>query len=161
MSPVTRANAVLTLLALVLGLALWWDLERQEAHYPPLTPLHPDQIHQVFIERAGELVEHLRRTATGWRSLRGPVEDQQWLNHLLHIAELPSLQRFPAPDDLAPFGLAEPAHRLRFNDIWIAWGGLEPVSGRRYVKVADQIHLVSDGYTHHIHPAPPCPSCPK
>lgn len=155
MSPVVRANWMLAVVALLLAGLLWLDSRRDEPHYPPLTPLTADQIDRVVIEAQGQVIEQLRRQAEGWtsESLQARVEDREWLGRLLHIAELPSLQRFPAPDNLAPFGLDRPGYRLKFNDILVEWGGLEPLSQRRYVKVGGTIHLITDGYTHHLHAA--------
>jgi hypothetical protein len=109
----------------------------------------------VKIETGGETVEELERVNGEWRSRlqHRPVKDREWLKHLLHIAQLPSLARFPVPKDLGPYGLDHPRHRLWFDDTLIEWGGLEPLGRRRYVRVGDTIHVISDGFTHHLHPA--------
>ena len=155
MSPVIRANWILAVLALLLGVLLWLDGNRKEESYPPLTSLTPSDIGRVVIENEDRVIEQLRRSEEGWfsESLQAGVEDAEWIGHLLHIAELPSLQRFPAPDDLAPFGLDRPRFRLRLDGTLLEWGGLEPLSQRRYVRVGDRIHLITDGYTHHLRAA--------
>lgn len=159
MSPVVRANWILVLLALVLGTLLWLDQGRERATYPRLTPLSPAAIGRITIEAGGRTVERLEKRPGGWRSLlrQTPVEDLEWIRHLLHIAELPSLQRFPAPRDLRPFGLDDPRFRLQLDDTLVSWGSIEPISRRRYVLVDGQVHLVTDGYTHHLHAAPAPP----
>ena len=155
MSPVIRANWLLTLLALVLGALLWIDQTRETGTYLRLTSLSPATIQHITLEAGGQTVEKLEKSSEGWRSLvqAAPVKDREWIHHLLHIAELPSLQQFPAPRDLHPFGLDEPRFRLQLNDILISWGSIEPLTRRRYVLVGDQVHLITDGYTHHLHPA--------
>jgi len=158
-SPVVRANWLLAAVVALLAFALWRSSETPPPTYPPLTPLKPEAIRQVKIEAKGQPVEALERTAQGWRSLLTgkPVTDEAWLDHLLHIAELPSLQRFPAPEDLAPYGLDAPRYRLWFDDVLVEWGALEPLGRRRYVRTGNTVHLVTDGYTHHLHAAKGAP----
>ncbi len=155
MSPVTRANLLLAAAALALGLALWRTLPPDGPALPPLTPLDPAAIREIRIETGGRLVAHLVRSGDGWRNRLGqrPVKDGEWIDRLLHIAVLPSLRRFPASDDLAPFGLDPPRHRLVLDGLVLEWGGLEPSGRRRYVRVGKTIHLVTDGYTHHLRAA--------
>jgi hypothetical protein len=156
MSPVIRANWILALLALVLGILLWFDQARKGEAYPRITPLSPATIERITIEAGGQTVAQLEKGPTGWRSIRQqtPVKDLEWIQRLLHIAELPSLQRFPAPRELHSLGLDQPRYRLWLDDTLISWGTIEPLSRRRYVLVDKQIHLITDGYTHHLHAAP-------
>lgn len=155
MSPVIRANWILATLSLLLGLLLWFGASGERTSYPPLTPLAVSEIKRVVIEKEGRIIEQLSRSEAGWfsDSLQAGVEDKAWIDHLLHIAELPSLQRFPVPANPAPFGLDRPGYRLRLDDVLLEWGGLEPLRRRRYVRVGNQIHLISDGYTHHLRAA--------
>lgn len=152
MSPVVRANWGLAAAALLLGLLFWLEPGSESAHYPFLTLLKPAQINHIQIEVAGKPIVNLTRAQGRWldEANQEEVGDTVWIERLLHIAELPSLQRFPAPKDLAPFGLDTPGKRLQLNDVVIAWGGLDPVSRLRYVLIGRQIHLITDSYTHHL-----------
>ena len=155
MTPLVRANWLLALLALFLGTLLWLDHGRESERYPRLTALAPSRIQTITIEAGGQLIEQLQKRGTEWfsKEKRAVVNDTEWIRHLLHIAELPSLRQFPAPADLQPFGLDEPRFRLKLDDTLISWGGIEPLSQRRYVLVGDRVHLITDGYTHHLHAA--------
>jgi len=155
MTPLVRANWSLALLALLLGALLWLDHGPENERYPRLTALDPSQIQSITIEAGGRVIEQLQKRGAEWfsKEKQAAVNDGEWIRHLLHIAELPSLQRFHAPSDLQPFGLDEPRFRLKLDHTLISWGGIEPLSQRRYVLVGDQVHLITDGYTHHLHAA--------
>ncbi|RTZ74009.1 MAG: hypothetical protein DSZ00_05270 [Gammaproteobacteria bacterium] len=155
MTPLMRANGFLALLAVLLGTLLWWDYHSQQTGYPLLTPLDPATIQHITVEANGQVIEQLQKRGEEWfsRGRQAPVDDTEWIGHLLHIAQLPSLQHFDAPADLQPFGLDKPRFRLIFDDTVIGWGTIEPLSQRRYVLVGDRVHLITDGYTHHLHAA--------
>ncbi len=155
MSPVVRANWILAVTAVILALFQLRTPMETAVRHPPLTPLEPERIQSIRIETDGRLVEHLERHREGWfsRMQQTAVTDETWVERLLHMAELPSLTRFPVPRDPTPYGLDRPRHRLWFDGLELQWGGVEPISGRRYVRVGDTVHLVTDGYTHHLHPA--------
>ncbi|MEJ2694895.1 MAG: hypothetical protein P8166_18235 [Candidatus Thiodiazotropha sp.] len=79
-----------------------------------------------------------------------------WLriNQLLAICHTASLERFPTPADTSPFGLAPAPIQLRLDGLTLDIGGTEPVNGWRYVRIGDQIHLIADGFYHHLTAAP-------
>ena len=63
----------------------------------------------------------------------------------------PSLRRFPVSADRhAEFGLAQPELILEVDGVPIAFGGLDPVTQHRYVLYAGEVHLIGDGFRHHL-----------
>ncbi len=76
---------------------------------------------------------------------------QQRIEQLLRICTTPSLRRFPAPPGrLTEFGLAPAALQLRLNDRELMFGATDPIHGWRYIRMGDQIHLIGDGFHHHL-----------
>ncbi|MDJ0806617.1 MAG: hypothetical protein QNJ78_07250 [Gammaproteobacteria bacterium] len=151
MSRRTLINLLLFLAVGLLGL-LTWRLQPQPL--PALTELHPEQIKQIVIkDRAGREIR-LTRQSGGWL-VNGSPADTERIDQLLGLCHTPSLKRFPAPaDNLQQFGLAPPMILLQLNDLILAFGSTDPVQGWRYVRIDNQIHLIGDGFHHHLTAAP-------
>ena len=144
-----RSLLNLVLSGLVLGLLLLvWRLQPQAL--PPLTPLLPEQIALIHLSATSGRDIQLEKRAGHWW-LGHTRADERRIEQLLGICTTPSLQRFPLPSEgLAEFGLDNPAIRLRLNDLELAFGTTDPLNGWRYVRVGDQIHLIGDGFQHHL-----------
>ena len=152
MSPVIRANWLLA--GLILLLAGWIWLDRHEtAPVRIITALHPAKITHVRLWKEDKLLAELVRKNGQWRwqPEDKAVENREWVNRLLHFAELPSLHHFPADEArLEEFGLKPPRYRLRLNDQVLEFGILDPASSLRYLRVGKTIHLITDSYTHEL-----------
>ncbi len=149
MSRRSLINLLLFGLAALLGLLVWW-LQPQPS--PPLTELQPDQVNRIQItdNSGGEIL--LSRRKRVWRLEQGQtLADAQRIEQLLGICNTPSLKSFPAPvERLQEFGLVPPAILLQLNDLELAFGATDPIHGWRYVRIAEQIHLIGDGFHHHL-----------
>lgn len=153
MSPVIRSNWLLLAVAILLGLLIYSHGQRPQAEYTPITGADSSQINHILIRHKDELFAALRRQDDGWINLTSgtPVTDQTWVDKLLHIGQLPSLHHFPvAEHDLQAFGLLPPRYQLLLNDSPIHFGAIDPATGLRYIRVREQIHLISDSYTHYL-----------
>ena len=152
MSPVIRANWLLA--GLILLLAGWIWLDRHEAApVRSVTALHPAQIIHVRLWKEDKpLAELVRKNGQWhWQPEDKVVENREWVNRLLHFAELPSLHQFPADEArLEEFGLKPPRYRLQLNDQVLEFGLLDPASSLRYLRVGKTIHLITDSYTHEL-----------
>ncbi|BAO45227.1 hypothetical protein [Thiolapillus brandeum] len=151
MSPVIRANWWLSGLAVLLAIASWWCQQNSSPAPPTVTGLLPDQISQVHILRDGKPVAHLEKQEQVWKWLPSgePLKDQEWLDKILHFAELPSLHHFPVDESrLTDFGLKPPRYTLVLDGQSLELGSLDPASGLRYLRVGSSIHLITDSYTH-------------
>lgn len=145
-----RLNLSLLLAASLLGLLAW--LSRPPAPIP-LTSLDPDTIGRIGIsDITGRHIELQRRQGRWYLGDR--VADQARVSQLLGICRTPSLMKFPAPEALQPYGLDPARLRLQLNGESLAFGTTDPVNGWRYVHVGDRIHMIADGFYHHLN-APP------
>lgn len=144
-----RLNIALLVLVAVLAALAWYESTRAPAGAPPLIALTPEAVHKIEIRRADRDTLMLTRQDGAWW-LREPVRieaDRFQVDGVLRMLAATSLAHFPAADrDLAAYGLAAPAVRVRFNDVDIAFGELSPVDQRRYVRIGDEVHLIDDSY---------------
>jgi len=121
---------------------------------PPITKLKRDQLDSIRIDRPlrDELVL-VKDSANSWSIERQPslpAENFQ-INALTRLAEQTAVRSYPAAQlDLSRLALDPPYATVTLNDIRIDFGSLEPLEGLRYVRVADQVHLISDMYQHLI-----------
>ncbi len=149
-----RLNLILLAAVLVLGVVAFLQpgLEEEKPAKPALTTLDPERIQRIEIQRPRQDSIVLRRQGDQWQ-LR---LDERWLpanawriRQLLELARSPSETRFPAPAELAQYGLAEPRISLRLDTVTLLFGDSEPLTHRRYVRLDDTIHLIDD--RHYIH----------
>ncbi|MEJ2577114.1 MAG: DUF4340 domain-containing protein [Gammaproteobacteria bacterium] len=151
-----QTNLALGALALVLACLLWWFGRGPPAPWPQLTGLAPAQVHQLELFADERLVWRLLRDPAGWTLTHPEVAraSSARVGELLGLLRTPSLDRFPAVGTLAPYGLDAPRYRLVVEGRELAFGGLEPTTGHRYVRVDDMVHLIGDGFYHHLAAAP-------
>jgi len=157
MSPVIRSNWILVALVMLMSLAIYNHFRQQRDVLSPITPLDTHLISRIEIRHNGTITAKLRRQKDIWIDAASgqPAKNPDRLNKLLHIAQLPSLYRFPAADhDLQAFGLMPPRFELKLDDTELRIGGLDPASGLRYAQTGNQIHLISDSYTHYLSQQP-------
>lgn len=172
-----RALVNLLLLGVVIALAaVAWLEPGRERPAPPqrILRIEPEAVDRMRIEaRDAPAVVLERDGAGGWRMLepiRTPASRTR-AELALQAARAVSRSRLDAAGrDLARFGLDPPRAVLALDGARIEFGATEPVSGRRYVRVAedtrgdlhDDIHLVDDVHLHPLtapaasfaHPAP-------
>ncbi len=147
-----RSRALLNaaLLVAAVGLALLLVLGRPEPEQTQrLTELDPAAIARVRIETPDAEPMEAVRQGEDWR-LRTPFQlaaNAFRMDTLTRAAEAASHARYQvAEEELARFGLAPPQATLHLNDTALAFGDTEPLSGRRYVRVRGEIHLVDDRF---------------
>ncbi len=145
-----RINLMLLLAALLLGVAVWLA---QPPGFAPLTSLDPAAVIRIEISDLSGRQILLQKQSTLWRSGEATANAPR-IGQLLGLCTTPSLERFPVPSDLRPFGLDPAPIRLRLNSLTLDFGNTDPINGWRYVRIGDQIHLIADGFYHHLS-APP------
>lgn len=147
MSRRTLINLILFGLTLIAGLLVWL---LQPVPLPLLTSLQPEQIHSIRITNTAGRDIQLKKSAGQWRLNQSNANTQR-IEQLLGITTTPSLQRFPVPvDRLAEFGLGPPGISLWLNEIKLDFGTIDPIRGWRYVLLRDRVHLIGDGFYHHL-----------
>ncbi|MEW7975556.1 MAG: hypothetical protein AB2540_03150 [Candidatus Thiodiazotropha endolucinida] len=142
----TKINLLLLAVAALLGLLVWLS---QPAPLPPLTHLDPQQITRIRINDLQGREISLMRRQNQWMSGDRPA-DQSRVRQLLKICRTPSLSRFTAPDDLEPYGLAPSPIVMALDGTRLSFGNSDPVNGWRYVHHQGEVHLIADGFYHHL-----------
>jgi hypothetical protein len=149
-----RINLVLALVAVLLALLAWLEpgLDRS-GELPPLTVITPGGVSSIRVFENGEVSMALELTTDGWRLTAphaGPA-DAERVRQLLGILQTPSLRQLTvAPERYGAFGLDDPELVLEVDGLPIAFGGLDPVTSQRYVLVEGAVHLIGDGFRHHL-----------
>ncbi|MES9969535.1 MAG: DUF4340 domain-containing protein [Candidatus Thiodiazotropha sp.] len=141
-----KINLLLVAVAGLLGVLVWLS---QPSPLPPLTRLDPQQIEHISINDLQGREIDLIRVEKQWMSGNQPA-DQARITQLLKICQTQSLQRFAAPADLAPYGLAPAPIVMRLDDSTLSFGNNDPVNGWRYVHYQGEVHLIGDGFYHHL-----------
>jgi hypothetical protein len=145
-----KINLLLLLVAGLLGLLVWLS---QPSPLPPLTQLDPQQIEQIRINDLQGREIDLQKLQGEWMSGKQSA-NQSRIEQLLKLCQTPSLRRFATPDDLTPYGLAPAPIVMALDDSILEFGSNDPVNGWRYVHYKGEVHLIADGFYHHLN-APP------
>lgn len=146
-------NLALLAAVAVLALVAWFEPGKERpAEPPPITALDKDQVQRIRIERRDKDTVILIRDGGHWRMerpIRAPAAEFR-VDAILRLARETSHARFPVADgELAKFKLEKPMVRLFLDQVEIDFGTTEPIDGRRYVRVGDTVHLITDAYYYH------------
>lgn len=138
----------LGLLGAVSGLAtLTWLEPGWAPVVSPLLNLVPAQIERIRVERRGQDTLAFERRGDQWR-MTAPsagLANQVLINPILQLAEAHCPVQYPAGAiDLKMLRLDPPPLRLWLNDREIGFGGSAPTDDRRYLHIADRVHLCPD-----------------
>jgi len=146
MSKNLRLNLILLLVVGLLALLVWYAQPRPA---PPLTLIDPASVSRIEINDLSGRHILLLKQDNVWQTQAIPARKVR-IEQLLGICGTSSLESFPAPADLAPYGLEPAAIRLKLNDETLDFGTTDPLHGWRYVHYLDRIHLIADGFYHHL-----------
>ena len=146
MTPINKALVGIAILLLLLLITIDW--QQQHDKPTPLTPLQPQQVKRIAINNL--LFFHKQKDL--WLTDNpGQTVNQERIWQLLRITQTPSLRRFAAsPENIRAFVLDKPAYRLQLDDLELLFGTTDPINHWRYVQVGDSIHLIGDGFLHHL-----------
>lgn len=139
-----RLNLVLLAVAAGLGVAVYLA-QRAEPAGPPLTPYQADAVTRIALEHPDAPAIRLEKQDGRWR-LTEPVAaeaDEFEVNALVGLADRETRLKLEG-GALKDLGLDPPSYTLTLNDRAIAFGGVEPLEFRRYVKTADGAFLIED-----------------
>ena len=123
----------------------------KQAEAPTITALNQDKVHRIHLNRPvrDDLVLVRSAATRRWiieQTPELPADDFQ-VNTLLRLAEQKAVRSYSAADlELGQLRLDPPYATVILNDTAIEFGNLEPLEGLRYVRVAEQVHLISDLY---------------
>jgi len=149
-------NLVLVVLALVMGLIIYFEpgLEPADIPQPLTTLLVADDAIGIHIERVKyDPVSFIKRNGRWYL-----VTEQQelpastfQLQALLRLLETSSTSQYAADTvDLAALGLDPPQATVTIDDVAILFGNTAPLDGKRYLQIDATVHLIEDRYQHLI-----------
>jgi hypothetical protein len=146
-------NGLLLALVLTLGGMAWLSIQQPDSGQPtPLTGLQPEQIKHLTLEHRDGPGIRLERRAGGWEML-GPYQARgngDRIRRLLEMVRSNSFSRFPAPADVAEYGLSPPLAIITLDQTRIEVGTTHPMNQHRYLRIGDQVHLIKDRFIHHL-----------
>lgn len=144
------------LLALVA--ALGWLALRQPEPAPGPAPvtvsaLPAAQVSALRVERPGREPLALAREGGRWRllsPLRASASEEK-VAALLRVLSAESQSRLAVESvQLAALGLAPPQATLHAGELEIHFGHTQPLTGERYLRVGDTVHLTTDLHYYHL-----------
>ena len=141
-------NIMLLALVIALSMIAYRSTDKDADKVIPLTMLAPDSISEIHI-RHNQRETELRKQGDRW-VMTQPIRinaNNFRINTLLKLLTTTSQADYAIDGlDLAKYGLDQAATSIRFNDSEIAFGISNPVSGLRYVRVGDRVHLIDDSF---------------
>ena len=118
---------------------------------PTLTDRAPDSVARLRIERSGQTAVLLEKREGRWlmvEPLSLPANGFR-IQTLLEVLGAATERSYRVQDlELARFGLEPPQASLVLDDLRLDFGDTESLSGRRYLRVGDRVHLVTDRFYH-------------
>ena len=149
-------NLVLVVLALVMGLIIYFEpgLEPADIPQPLTTLLVADDASGIHIERVKyDPVSFIKRNGRWYlvtEKQELPASTFQ-LQALLRLLETSSSSHYAADTvNLESLGLDPPQATVTIDDVAILFGNTAPLDGKRYLQIDATVHLIEDRYQHLI-----------
>lgn len=142
-------NLVLAGVIIVLALVVMFEPGKQAVpDLPKITALKAEHVTHIAVERAGrDTLVFEKQADAAWRMTQ-PLAlraNEFRVDALARAAQTGSHAQFPlAGRDLKQFELDAPIIKLTLNDQMIEFGSVNTLNNRRYVRVADTVHLIGD-----------------
>jgi hypothetical protein len=156
MGPRNLLNLGLVALVVALLLVAYFrpGLEPEAGAQPITVQPDPATVTTLHIERDTRAPLSFSKDGDDWYLVtaerRLPAADFQ-VHALLRLLKATSLRSYPAGTlDLAALGLEPPRATLRIDALSIQFGATDALEQRRYVRIADTVHLIDDRYQHLI-----------
>ena len=148
----TLLNLVLALsLAGLIALAIYEPGKDNKPAVAALTQLDPETIQRIHIQSTGQPGIELKKVADHWLMLApfSVSANQERITQLLKITQAKSLAAYPMDQvDTRQLHLDEPMLTLTLDDVSLRFGNTAPLGGSRYVQVGNEVHLITDRYSH-------------
>lgn len=146
-----KRSYISNILLLSVLLLLWVLFERaQQAQVVPQveTTLSAQQVQRIVIQRQGQAAIELERQSADWfvsQPFKAAASSSR-VNLLLSLLDSPVSRRMPVKDttQLEAFDLVSPGLTVTFNDQSFHFGGIESISGHRYLQHQDSLYLFED-----------------
>ncbi len=154
----TRTNLILIGVMVALGMATYWQVNREVAHFePPLSSLDPATIEQVRVACLECPPRRFERVDGHWM-MREPYDlpaDDAQVARLLSIATSPVRSRRAVSSlDAQKIGLDPALMSLDLDSVHFDFGTTDAFNGDRYVRVGDTIAMAPDRFSPFLIAAP-------
>ncbi len=120
---------------------------------PTLTDRDPAAVHRVRIERPDQPAVVLEKREGRWyvaEPLSMPANAFR-IQSLLEVLGFASDRQFATRDvELPRLGLEPPKASLFLDDLRLDFGDTESLSGRRYLRSGEAVHLIADRFYHQV-----------
>jgi hypothetical protein len=120
---------------------------------PPLTGLVPAAVARIAVERPEQPTVVIERRDGRWH-LTDPLvlpANRFRVENLLEVLEARSDRQLDAPTlELGRFGLDPAKASLQVDGVRLEFGDTESLSGKRYVRIGDTVHLTADRFYHQL-----------
>jgi hypothetical protein len=144
---------LLVAVAVLAAVAIFQPGVQEPPPAPTLTDRDPGAVQRVRIERPEQPPVVLEKRAGRWyvaEPLSMPANAFR-IQSLLEVLSFASDRQFATQDlDLPRFGLAPPKASLFLDDLRLDFGDTESLSGRRYVRSGEAVHLIADRFYHQV-----------
>lgn len=149
---------LLALVAVLVAIVIFEPGKTPEPKPQPLTTLDPEAVtHLKLVRGEKDVIELEKRQGRWWltRPWNLPAKDFR-VQGVLRLLDTDSRSRHDlAGLDLAKFGLDKPRASVTFDgELTIDFGGTEPLSQQRYVRIGEDLHTIVDTYYYQIAATP-------
>jgi len=150
-----RARWTVNLLLLIVVALLSFTVRReleQDRRVPTLTELAPETISEIRLERPDAPLIELLNDTEGWR-MESPypvAANSTRIEQLVRIAATQVLRSMAEGGAAERLGLEPASALLSLDGLILRFGDTEPIDHHRYVAVGGLVHLIGDGFRHHL-----------
>lgn len=145
--------ALLIFLAGLVLIARYQPGQSPPAVAPALELFDAGNVARIDVIRTGKDTVALEKSGAQWR-MTAPLQvpaDRFLVDTLLGMAKATAHAQFAAGGvSLGDFRLDAPRLTVRLDDVEVAFGDTEPLSGRRYVMVGATVYLIDDTLFHQL-----------
>jgi len=148
----TITNLVLGIALAALAIFIYTEIERDaNPQLTALTPLQVQDVTHLSINNVRNQDIVLQKLDGHWQMLKPfpALANESRIEKLLGIVKAHSQAQYSVDEvDLSQLRLINPDIRLHINEIELLVGTTEPLEQRRYIKLGDQVHLITDSYSY-------------
>jgi len=152
-----RTNLILLAVVVLLGVAVYAELRREEAMADPLTSLDIDAVRTLSVSCIGCRPRRFEKDGAHWRMLEPYAQpaDDRAIARLLDIARAPVRLRHARGElDAKKIGLDPPQATLQLDGMLLKFGKNDAIDGDRYADVDGVVALVPDRFSVLLFAAP-------
>ena len=141
-------NLVLFLVVISLASVIYFS-EEQSTELDRLTTLDVADIQSITIQHNSNITA-IEKQADGHWQITQPINiaaNDFRIRSALELVNAPVHSRYPVNEvNLASIGLDKPVTTIKFNELSLAFGIINPATELRYLRLDDSIYTIEDAY---------------